>query len=203
MEIGYYELAYDDIEQISRMEREFFSVPWSEASIAHYAEAGNTIFVVARSSDDYLRPETISSGLQLNAIGSELRPNAIGSELQPNAIGSKPRPADAGTLEQAVSHKNPKKVVGYAAVFCAADEGNLVSIGVDSNYREMGIATELLDIAYDMARDRGVASINLEVRESNIPAISLYECEGFEQVGRRPNFYRNPTEDALIYIKTL
>ena len=161
MEIGYYELAYDDIEQISRMEREFFSVPWSEASIAHYAEAGNTIFVVARSSEDYVRPDDPETD------------------------------------------RNPKKVVGYAAVFCAADEGNLVSIGVDSDYREMGIATELLDIAYEMALNRGVTSINLEVRESNIPAISLYEQEGFERVGKRPGFYRNPTEDALIYVKKL
>ena len=159
MEIGYYELAYDDIEQISAMEREFFSIPWSEASIAHYAEAGNTIFVVARSGEDYVRPGTGASG--------------------------------------------PKKVVGYAAIFCAADEGNLVSIGVDKKYREMGIATELLDIAYEMALDRGVTSINLEVRESNIPAISLYEQEGFEQVGKRKGFYRNPDEDALIYVKTL
>ena len=167
MEIGYYELAYDDIEQISAMEREFFSVPWSEASIAHYAEAGNTIFVVARSNEDYVRPEA------------------------KEASGS------CSSLDL------PKKAVGYIAIFCAADEGNLVSIGVDEDYREMGIATELLDIAYNMAVDRGVTSINLEVRESNQPAISLYEQEGFEQVGRRKAFYRNPTEDALIYIKNL
>ena len=178
MEIGYYELAYDDIEQISAMEREFFSIPWSEASIAHYAEAGNTIFVVARSSEEYVRPEEIIP--------------ACGANPDPGGSG---RMADARDL--------PKKVVGYAAVFCAADEGNLVSIGVDKEYREIGIATELLDIAYGMASDRGVTSINLEVRESNIPAISLYEQEGFERVGKRPGFYRNPDEDALIYVKTL
>ena len=164
MEIGYYELAYDDIEQISAMEREFFSIPWSEASIAHYAEAGNTIFVVARSNEDYISQET------------------------------------CGMIREM---KFPKKVVGYTAVFCAADEGNLVSIGVDPDHREMGIATELLDIAYSMAQDRGITSINLEVRESNIPAISLYEQEGFERVGKRPGFYKNPDEDALIYIKKL
>ena len=143
------------------MEREFFSVPWSEASIAHYYEAGNTIFVVARSDEE----------------------------------------RDAG--ENGRDGNVFRTVVGYAAVFCSGDEGNLVSIGVDADHRNMGIATELLDIVYDMAAGRGVRSINLEVRESNLPAVRLYEQEGFEKAGKRPGFYRNPEEDALIYIKTL
>ena len=154
MEIKYYEISYDDIAQISEMESRFFSTPWSEAGIAHYAEAGNTIFVVAR---DY-------------------------------------------------ASKGPDfeyKVAGYSAIFCAFDEGNLVSIGVDEAYRGLGIARELLDISYDMALSRGVTSINLEVRPSNEAAISLYESEGFEKVGKRPCFYRNPTEDAALYIKQL
>ena len=161
--IRYYELAYEDIEQISRMEQAFFSIPWSEASIAHYAQAGNTVFVVARSEEPYI-PE-------------------------------KDCPETAGG--------RPRRVVGYAAVFCAADEGNLVSIGVDPDYREMGIGRELLDLSCEMAMDRGITSINLEVRESNTPAIALYEQEGFVCTGKRPSFYRNPTEDALLYIRQL
>lgn len=160
MEIGYYELVYDDIGQISSMEKEFFSVPWSEASIGHYAEAGNTIFVVARS------PRTV------------------------------PWEFDDGV-------RNVREVAGYAAVFCAADEGNLVSIGVKPQYREMGIARELLDICAEMAAGRGIASIYLEVRESNEAAIGLYEKTGFEKTGKRPRFYRDPEEDALLYKKTL
>lgn len=146
MEISYYELTYDDIASISSMEERFFSTPWSEAGIAHYTEAGNTVFVVAR---------------------------------------------------------NGKQTIGYAAVLCVLDEGNLVSIGVEEDYRQMGIASELLDIAYDMAQDRGVAKIVLEVRESNEAAITLYEKEGFVLQGRRKAFYRKPTEDALLYIKEL
>lgn len=166
MEIKYYELSYDDIEQISKMEQKFFSTPWSEASIGHYAEAGNTIFVVARNEEAY-----ISDALKNQPVENE--------------------------------EDYPRRVVGYAAVMCACDEGNLVSIAVDEDCRRMGIAQELLDIAYEMAWDRGITSINLEVRESNLPAIRLYEDEGFEKVGKRPRFYRNPTEDALLYIKQL
>ena len=67
----------------------------------------------------------------------------------------------------------------------------------------MGIASELLDIVYDMAHDRGVTSINLEVRTSNEAAIALYEKHGFVQNGRRKDFYRDPKEDALLFIKEL
>ena len=43
--------------------------------------------------------------------------------------------------------------------------------------------------------------ITLEVRESNIPAISLYTQYGFSQVGKRKNYYSNPSEDALLLTK--
>ena len=43
--------------------------------------------------------------------------------------------------------------------------------------------------------------LTLEVRASNVPAISLYEKLGFAEVGRRKNYYRNPREDALIMRK--
>ena len=49
----------------------------------------------------------------------------------------------------------------------------------------------------------GSRCLTLEVRASNVPAIALYEKLGFSQAGRRPNYYRNPREDALILRKTL
>ncbi|MCQ2511985.1 MAG: ribosomal protein S18-alanine N-acetyltransferase [Lachnospiraceae bacterium] len=146
MEVSYFELTYDDIAKVSQMEKKYFGQPWSEASIAHYMETGNNVFVVAKAGKD---------------------------------------------------------VIGYAAVMCVLDEGNLVSIAVEADYREMGIASELLDIAYDMSQERGVTSINLEVRESNEAAIRLYEKEGFEKIGLRKNFYSNPKEDAVLYLKQL
>lgn len=99
--------------------------------------------------------------------------------------------------------KDNEKVVGYAAIMCVLDEGNLVSIAVDEEYRQMKIASELLDIAYEEALTRGVTSINLEVRKSNEAAIKLYKKESFEHVGERKNFYSKPTEDALLFLKKL
>ncbi len=99
--------------------------------------------------------------------------------------------------------KDGEKVIGYAAIVCVLDEGNLVSIAVSEDYRKMGVASELLDIAYCEAKERGVTSINLEVRESNEAAIKLYEKEGFELVGERKNFYSKPTENAKLFLKKL
>lgn len=94
-------------------------------------------------------------------------------------------------------------VAGYMALLQLVDESDLVSIGVHEDYREMGIAREMMDIAYEMAQERGIAKIHLEVRESNIPAISLYESEGFERIGVRKGYYDKPKEDALLYTKIL
>ncbi|MBE6017790.1 MAG: ribosomal-protein-alanine N-acetyltransferase [Lachnospiraceae bacterium] len=148
MEISYYEMTEDDIPSIAEMELEYFSVPWSEASIGHYMEQGNTLFIVARhnSSDGYV-------------------------------------------------------VAGYIALMCILNESELVSIAVRKGYRNMGIARELLDIAYGMAQDRGVELIHLEVRESNEAAIELYESEGFTKDGIRKGYYDKPKEDAVLYTK--
>ena len=146
MEISYFEMSPGDIPAVAAMEAKYFGIPWKEESIAHYMEAGNTIFLTARRA---------------------------------------------------------KKIVGYMALMCVADESDLVSICVHEDYRNLGIARELLDISYEMASKRGVRTVNLEVRESNAAAISLYESENFTRVGKRPGFYKKPEEDALLYRKEL
>ena len=52
-------------------------------------------------------------------------------------------------------------------------------------------------------KQRDNLNLSLEVRATNAPAITLYEKLGFETVGRRPNYYRHPKEDALILRKSL
>ena len=99
--------------------------------------------------------------------------------------------------------KHDSEVAGYAAVLCAADEGNLVSIAVDEEFRNMGIAREILDILYEELVKNGVEKIFLEVRESNEAAISLYRSENFEEIGKRKGFYEKPKEDALLFMRNL
>lgn len=109
---------------------------------------------------------------------------------------------DAGaTIFVAAKHEG--RVLGYGALLTALDESDLISLVVDEPYRNMGIAREILDILYDLARENGIIKIHLEVRKSNDAAIALYKSEGFINDGERPGFYDRPKEDALLYTKEL
>ena len=91
-------------------------------------------------------------------------------------------------------------VLGYGEIGVVLDEGCLEKIAVDPAYRRQGVAEAILS-AFLRFGQANLAFLTLEVRASNEPAIALYEKLGFEQVGRRKNYYRNPREDALILRK--
>ena len=82
------------------------------------------------------------------------------------------------------------------------DEGFICNIAVFSQYRRQGVATALMQELDDYAKENEMASVSLEVRQSNLSAQQLYGKCGFEVVGKRKDFYANPTEDALIMTKT-
>ena len=92
-------------------------------------------------------------------------------------------------------------VVGYVGSQSVEGEADMMNVAVHPEYRRRGIARMLINELMDALAKQGVHSLALEVRDSNAPAIALYEQLGFSQVGRRPNYYRNPREDALILRK--
>lgn len=92
-------------------------------------------------------------------------------------------------------------VVGYVGSQSVLEQADMMNIAVNPEYRKQGIAESLIGKLIDALKARRVCSLALEVRVSNMPAISLYQKLGFEQVGKRPNYYRNPREDALILRK--
>ena len=96
-----------------------------------------------------------------------------------------------------------EKVVGYVGSQTVIDETDMMNIAVHPDYRNRGVATELIMELTQQLKKRGSRGLMLEVRESNSAAISLYEKHGFVQVGCRRNYYRNPRENALILRKEL
>lgn len=90
------------------------------------------------------------------------------------------------------------KLVGYCILISAADEGEIANIAVSPSERRRGIGALLLDDALAAAGLLGVRQLFLEVRTSNAAARALYASRGFEQVGRRIAYYRDPLEDALV-----
>lgn len=89
-------------------------------------------------------------------------------------------------------------VVGYCVLLRAADEGEIANICTAPEVRGHGVGGALLDDALAAADTSGIECVYLEVRTSNIPARRLYESRGFAMVGQRRNYYRQPTEDALV-----
>lgn len=89
-------------------------------------------------------------------------------------------------------------VVGYAVLWCIADQGELANFAVAPSHRRQGHGAYLLTRMIEVAREREVERIYLEVRVSNEAAAALYRSFGFEEVGRRKRYYDKPIEDALL-----
>lgn len=94
-----------------------------------------------------------------------------------------------------------RTVVGYVGSQSVMEQADMMNIAVNPDYRRQGIAESLIERLVAGLKDKQVSSLTLEVRASNAPAIALYRKLGFSQVGKRPNYYRNPREDALILRK--
>ena len=89
-------------------------------------------------------------------------------------------------------------VCGYVGSQTVLDETDMMNIAVHPDCRRQGIAAALIEELVARLKERGSHILRLEVRESNTPAIALYNSMGFTQLGIRKNYYRNPKENALI-----
>ena len=130
------------LEQIERLEKLCFSVPWSKALLKEEISKQNSNFLVAES--------------------------------------------------------NGNVVLGYVGFNFVVDEGYITNLAVFPEYRCNGIAEKLLKKVIEFARSLNLKFVSLEVRKSNVTAISLYERLNFLNVGIRKNFYSLPSEDAVI-----
>ena len=94
-----------------------------------------------------------------------------------------------------------ERVAGYIGSQTVMDETDMMNVAVHPDFRRLGIAEALVNGLVKQLQAMGSRCLTLDVRSSNIPAISLYEKLGFSEIGRRKNYYRNPREDALILRK--
>lgn len=89
-------------------------------------------------------------------------------------------------------------VTGYMGLYLSFDEASVTNVAVSPEFRKKGYGEALVTAAKDSAKEAGAESIFLEVRQSNVPALSLYKKLGFEELGIRKKFYEHPVEDAII-----
>ena len=102
-------------------------------------------------------------------------------------------PEDAGSRPGA-----DFRFCGYANLRVLAGEGEIERIAVVPALRRRGAGRKLMEAMAEFAGREGVGDMTLEVRAGNAAALKLYESFGFAAEGRRKDYYRNPTEDALI-----
>jgi ribosomal-protein-alanine N-acetyltransferase len=139
-------MEFDDLPQVSAIDRLSFSLPWPERAF-HYELSQN--------------------------------PNARLWVAEVNA-------------------SEEKVVVGLVVVWLIVEEAHIANIAVHPDYRNRGIGKQLLEAALKSAILSGAREAMLEVRANNQVAQEMYRQFGFEVVSRRPRYYRDNNEDALL-----
>jgi ribosomal-protein-alanine N-acetyltransferase len=95
------------------------------------------------------------------------------------------------------------EVAGFLLGRQAADEAEILNLGVAPGRRRRGDGERLLGAALDAFQLQGVSRVFLEVRQSNEAGMALYLKHGFAETGRRPGYYRNPKEAAILMERKL
>ena len=92
-------------------------------------------------------------------------------------------------------------VAGYVGSQTVCNETDMMNVAVTADFRRRGIGEQLVTALVDELKTMDSRCLTLEVRASNTPAQAMYEKLGFAEIGRRPRYYQNPKEDALILRK--
>lgn len=93
------------------------------------------------------------------------------------------------------------EILGYLGIYIFSEEADISNVAVYEKYRRQHIAKQMMEYILAKVKVSGVKHITLEVRETNVAAIKLYESMGFVEAGIRKNYYKEPTENALIMWK--
>lgn len=109
---------------------------------------------------------------------------------------------DAKGVEILVAEAADGEIAGFAIWRIAANEAELLSIGVDEKKRQAGVGGALLQSVINGASDAGAECVFLDVDPANSAALSLYRRAGFIEIARRKAYYRNGA-DALILRRNL
>jgi len=96
-----------------------------------------------------------------------------------------------------VAEDEDQQICGFIVARCGVDEWEIENVVVAPERRRRGIGRELVRMVVRLA-GAAASAVLLEVRESNTAARQLYEKLGFVEIGRRPGYYHDPVEDALL-----
>jgi ribosomal protein S18 acetylase RimI-like enzyme len=123
------------------------------------------------------------------------------------SLSSAPAAGAAGGMPRAMGPMGwvwaDPEVQGFACAVGAADEAELQAIAVARDHWGRGVGSALMETLCAWARSNGFRTLHLEVREGNARALEFYARWGFASAGRRPKYYRDNAEAALLLVKSL
>lgn len=93
------------------------------------------------------------------------------------------------------------KVIGYGGMWHIVNEGHVTNIAVHKDHRKMGVGNAIVNKLSEIAVEKEMMGLTLEVRKSNVSALELYKKNGFKLEGIRPEYYEDNKEDAYIMWK--
>ncbi len=164
----------------------------SRAGVVYTGE-GEGFVISPMTEHDLLEVVEIEETCGLSLWGWD----AYRTELErPESVMLVARPSAQGFTEA-------KRVSGFVAARVNASELHINNIGVREESRRRGLGKVLLGLALDFGEKSGAEAAILEVRAGNRAAQYLYAGLGFALAGRRPNYYRQPAEDALVMKRRL
>ncbi|XZN98852.1 MAG: ribosomal protein S18-alanine N-acetyltransferase [Microcoleus sp.] len=92
----------------------------------------------------------------------------------------------------------PPTLIGIGCLWAILEEAHIIMLAIHPQFQRQGLGQALLLALLKSAGDRQLERSTLEVRESNLAAVSLYKKFGFKEAGRRKRYYEDTGEDALV-----
>ena len=100
--------------------------------------------------------------------------------------------------EGAGTHRPPPLLIGMGCLWAILEEAHIIMLAIHPQFQRQGLGQALLWALLKSACDRQLERSTLEVRDSNLAAVSLYKKFGFKEAGRRKRYYEDTGEDALV-----
>lgn len=176
-------MTREDIEQVSKIDREAFPTEWPPINFKRELENRMARYVVACYATELpAEPQDVPPQNGLIQRVSRLR-----------RLFSQDR-----AIDSAAQTNNRERIKGFLGFWIMADEAHITSIATGRDFRRQGIGELLIQAVLDMSIRRKARIVTLEVRISNTTAQQLYTKYGFNQVGLRRGYYTDNREDALI-----
>ena len=94
-------------------------------------------------------------------------------------------------------------LAAYGGMLTVLDEGQITNIATHPSFRRKGLARQILSAIEEYSKAHAITLLSLEVRESNAAARALYSSCGWQEMGVRKNFYKLPSENAVVMTKML